>query len=246
MTQPTVRYNALSKELILAHCHYVALPSELIDTYGTCTEYLDCSHNRLMNLSYLYEFTNLEYLVLDNNRLHEAHFQQLQWSLPKVKLLMLNRNELMDLQRTITLLASIFPNLEYLSLHGNPICPDKLELQPFCEYVNYEYEHYRSQISSQFGQLKFLDHYDLQNPNHRLSNTPSNSNKDIREKTTPFEWLKNRNNSPKPFKQPITTKMQINNISKIFTFGKLGLWKKAGPKQSDESEVVFGIANKKF
>lgn len=51
--------------------------------------------------------------------------------------------KLMDLQRTIKLLVNIFPNLEYLSLHGNPICPDELELQPFCEYVNYEYEYYR-------------------------------------------------------------------------------------------------------
>lgn len=46
-----------------------------------------------MNLSHLYEFKNLKYLILDNNRLHEAQFEQLQWSLPKVTVLMLNRNE---------------------------------------------------------------------------------------------------------------------------------------------------------
>ncbi|XP_036323761.1 leucine-rich melanocyte differentiation-associated protein [Rhagoletis pomonella] len=176
MSHPTIRYNEERRELLLAHCHYVVLPPELIDVFGECTEYLDCSHNRLMNLSYLYEFTNLKYLILDNNRLHEAHFNQLQWSLPKVKLLMLNRNELMDLEKTITLLASIFPNLEYLSLHGNPICPDELELQPFCEYVNYEYEYYRSQIAGAFSKLKFLDHYDLQRPYRRSTLKPNANN----------------------------------------------------------------------
>ncbi|XP_011187972.2 leucine-rich melanocyte differentiation-associated protein [Zeugodacus cucurbitae] len=189
MAHPAMRYNAQSKELILAHCHYVSLPTELIDAFGECAEYLDCSHNRLMNLSHLYEFKNLKYLILDNNRLHEAHFEQLQWALPKVKVLMLNRNELMDLQRTIKLLASIFPHLEYLSLHGNPICPDELELQPFSEYVNYEYEYYRSQVSGAFGKLKFLDHHDLQRESMSRP-VPS-------KQTTPsFSfWLKTRNQS---------------------------------------------------
>ncbi|XP_053946615.1 leucine-rich melanocyte differentiation-associated protein [Anastrepha ludens] len=205
MFQPTTRYDAQHRELILAHCHYEAFPPQLIAAFGERTEYLDCSHNRLMNLSYLYEFTNLKYLILDNNRLHEAHFNQLKTPLPKVKLLMLNRNELMDLQRTITLLADIFPNLEYLSLHGNPICPDQLELQPFSEYADYEYDNYRSQISSAFSKLKFLDHYDMQRSYFNLIPQPTKTYK--------------HQNTSKLFSLLKFSNFNFGKLSKLRTFG---------------------------
>uniref|UniRef100_A0A0C9RX78 CJ011 protein n=1 Tax=Fopius arisanus TaxID=64838 RepID=A0A0C9RX78_9HYME len=231
MDHPTKRYDVQCKELILAHCHYVSLPAELIEEFGERTEYLDCSHNRLMNLTHLYEFNNLKYLILDNNRLHEAHFEQMQWALPKVKVLMLNRNELMDLQRTIQLLASIFPNLEYLSLHGNPICPDELELQPFCEYVDYEYEYYRSQISSAFGKLKFLDHHDLQRKT--MSRSPNISP----HRKTPNKkfGLIARNNFPRESSQSIT---------EGFNFGKLLPTKIRSLIRNGESEEIYSITNK--
>lgn len=231
MAHPAMRYNAQNKELILAHCHYVSLPAELIDAFGDCTEYLDCSHNRLMNLSHLYEFKNLKYLILDNNRLHEAQFEQLQWSLPKVTVLMLNRNELMDLQRTIKLLVNIFPNLEYLSLHGNPICPDELELQPFCEYVNYEYEYYRSQISSTFDKLKFLDHHDLQ---RKSMSRPKNILQHQKTTSRKF-WLRTRNDF---------TRESNHSVTKGLKFGKLLPTRIRSLIQNGESEVDSCITNK--
>ncbi|XP_014094618.1 leucine-rich melanocyte differentiation-associated protein [Bactrocera oleae] len=228
MAHPEMRYNAQSKELILAHCHYVSLSAKIIELFGERTEYLDCSHNRLMNISHLYQFKNLKYIILDNNRLHETHFEQLQWSLPKVKVLMLNRNELMDLQKTIQLLASIFPNLEYLSLHGNPICPDELELQPFCEYVNYEYEYYRSQITSAFGKLKFLDHHDLKRKSMSRSRNILHHQKTSKRKFWPNDFPGQSNQS----------------ITEGFKFGKLLPRRIRSILQIGESEVIYSITNK--
>lgn len=77
------------------------------------------------------------------------------------------------------LIRRFFPNLQYLSLHGNPICPDGLELQPFSGYLRYDYEYYRcvwllpvesifgiifaystrsNYIAQSLSKLKFLDH----------------------------------------------------------------------------------------
>lgn len=66
-----------------------------------------------------------------------------------------------------------------MSLHGNPICPDGLNLQPFSSYLPYDYNYYRLKkhnnnnivlksyehltyfsnfIVQSLDKLKFLDH----------------------------------------------------------------------------------------
>lgn len=151
-----------------------SLDSVIITSYAHSTEYLDLSHNRIHNLSWLYEFPHLKCLIMDDNRLREPHFEKLIQPLTNLHTLMLNKNEvsrsccwtkkktlaqtkiiiicftapikllqLSDLKTTAGILQRIFPNVEYLSLHGNAMCPDNLLLQPFCEFVPYEYNHYR-------------------------------------------------------------------------------------------------------
>ncbi|EDX14612.1 GD18106 [Drosophila simulans] len=66
--------------------------------------------------------------------------------------------EFSDLPTTMRLIRKFFPNLQYLSLHGNPICPDGLELQPFSTYLRYDYEYYSNYIAQSLSKLKFLDH----------------------------------------------------------------------------------------
>lgn len=58
--------------------------------------------------------------------------------------------QLSDLGVTAKILETTFPNLQYLSLHGNPMCPDNLYLQPFSEFVPYEYTHYRYKCISKW------------------------------------------------------------------------------------------------
>ncbi|XP_061391884.1 leucine-rich melanocyte differentiation-associated protein-like [Musca vetustissima] len=137
-------YNANKKELNLSHRNLRELDTAIIAAHGECIEYLDISHNRVSRLEWLYQMPNLRCLIMDDNRLRENHFEKLKKvSLPKITTLTLNKNELSDLDSTAEMLKQIFPNLEYLSLHGNPMCPDDLCLQPFSEFVPYEYAHYR-------------------------------------------------------------------------------------------------------
>ncbi|BFF92650.1 leucine-rich melanocyte differentiation-associated protein [Drosophila madeirensis] len=145
-------------QLILVQQNLRSLPQELVKQHAEHVELLDLSHNCLRDLSWLGEFEQLRHLVLDNNRLHEAQLRTLTQSLPQLEVLMLNKNEFSDLPSTMRLIRRLFPNLQYLSLHGNPICPDGLELQPFSGYLRYDYAYYSNYIAQSLSKLKFLDH----------------------------------------------------------------------------------------
>ncbi|XP_043655365.1 leucine-rich melanocyte differentiation-associated protein isoform X2 [Drosophila teissieri] len=126
-------------QLIVVQQNLRTLPQELVEKHADHVEQLDLSHNCLKDLSWLADFEQLRHLVLDSNRMHEAHLRTLTCPLPQLEVLMLNKNE-------------------YLSLHGNPICPDGLELQPFSSYLRYDYEYYSNYIAQSLSKLKFLDH----------------------------------------------------------------------------------------
>ncbi|KAH8306116.1 hypothetical protein KR018_001700, partial [Drosophila ironensis] len=145
-------------KLFLVQQNLRVLPKKLVEQYADHVEELDLSHNCLKNLSWLAEFEQLRHLVLDSNRMHEAHLRTLTQPLPQLEVLMLNKNEFSDLPTTVRLIRRLFPNLQYLSLHGNPICPDGLELQPFSGYLRYDYEYYSNYIGHSLSKLKFLDH----------------------------------------------------------------------------------------
>ncbi|XP_064553250.1 leucine-rich melanocyte differentiation-associated protein [Drosophila montana] len=147
-----------SEQLILVQQNLRSMPIEIVQRYAESTEHLDLSHNCLKDLSWLSEFEQLRYLVLDSNRLHESQLRTLQVPLPQLEVLMLNKNEFSDLATTIRLIRRLFPNIQYLSLHGNPICPDGLHLQPFSIYLDYDYAYYSNFIAQTLGKLKFLDH----------------------------------------------------------------------------------------
>jgi len=69
------------------------MPREIVQRYADCTEHLDLSYNCLKDLSWLSEFEQLRYLVLDSNRMHESQLQTLTMPLPQLEVLMLNKNE---------------------------------------------------------------------------------------------------------------------------------------------------------
>lgn len=147
-----------SDKLILVQQNLRSMPTEIVQRYADCTEHLDLSYNYLKDLSWLSEFEQLRYLVLDSNRMHESQLHTLKMPLPQLEVLMLNKNEFSDLKATIKLIKRLFPNLQYLSLHGNPICPDGLNLQPFSTNLQYDYEYYSNFIAQSLSKLKFLDH----------------------------------------------------------------------------------------
>uniref|UniRef100_A0A1A9VNV3 U2A'/phosphoprotein 32 family A C-terminal domain-containing protein n=1 Tax=Glossina austeni TaxID=7395 RepID=A0A1A9VNV3_GLOAU len=151
------------KQLILSQRDLKIVGAKVIERYGRHCEYLDLGYNRLNSIeNWLYDFPQLKCLILDGNCLREAHLEKLKQPLDRLRVLMLNKNELSDLKTTTDILSKTFPNLEYLSLHGNPICPDNLNLKPFSDYVPYEYEHYKSTLIAALPKLKFLDHTSLE------------------------------------------------------------------------------------
>ncbi|XP_075147681.1 leucine-rich melanocyte differentiation-associated protein [Haematobia irritans] len=155
-------WDAVKRELNLSHRNLRELDPQIIATHGECIEHLDVSHNRIRDLKWIADMPHLKSLIMDDNRLREAHFERLKtFSFPTITTLTLNKNEFSDLDTTAQILQQLFPNLEYLSIHGNPICPDNLYLVPFSEFVPYEYTHYRNVLCNSLPRLKFLDHYAL-------------------------------------------------------------------------------------
>lgn len=69
------------------------MPRALVQRHAYSTVYLDLSHNSLKDLSWLADFEQLQYLVLDNNRLHESQLRTVHVPLPQLEVLMLNKNE---------------------------------------------------------------------------------------------------------------------------------------------------------
>ncbi|KAG8186799.1 hypothetical protein JTE90_010693 [Oedothorax gibbosus] len=128
-----------------------AIPAILGKMYGNKTRRLDCSFNSIRTLENLELFPYLEELILDNNDLNDlASFIPL----PHLHTLSLNKNHFLDLETLLKQLTICYPHLTYLSLLGNPACPDQLSNS---EKDEEDYERYRYFIIHQIPNLKFLD-----------------------------------------------------------------------------------------
>lgn len=128
------------------------LPDAILNLYSDRVRHLDLSYNKLSSFESLELFPKLEELVLDNNYLTDEIIFPAQ--LNQVKLLSLNNNKFENLDLLLTKLSLCFPNLEYLSLLGNPACP--------CHFLNlkhteYEYLKYRFYIIRHLPRLRILD-----------------------------------------------------------------------------------------
>lgn len=130
-------------------CHEI--PAILGKIYGHQTRRLDLSFNSIRLLDGLQMFPVLEELILDNNQLSDlVHFI----ALPYLHTLSLNKNHFVDLDELLKQLVKCYPNLIYLSLLGNPACPDQLSS---LEKDEEDYKRYRYYILHKIPGLKFLD-----------------------------------------------------------------------------------------
>lgn len=127
------------------------IPSILGKIYGPQTRRLDLSFNAIRSLDNLEMFPHLEELILDNNNLSDSlSFIQL----PHLHTLSINKNNIFDLEILLKQLTRCFPQLTYLSLLGNPGCPDQLSN---LEKDEEDYQRYRYYIIYHIPNLKFLD-----------------------------------------------------------------------------------------
>ncbi|KAH9501778.1 hypothetical protein DERF_012593 [Dermatophagoides farinae] len=127
------------------------IPSPLTTQYASRVRKLDLSYNCLQTLSGIEYFNCLEELVLDNNLLDDSirFFYN-----PFMKCLSINKNKLTDLERFLNEITLKLPSLTYLSMLGNPACPDQLSSS---EHDDKDYSRYRSYVIHRMPQLKFLD-----------------------------------------------------------------------------------------
>ncbi|CAB3235323.1 unnamed protein product [Arctia plantaginis] len=135
--------------LTLAYENLYEIPKTIVERFADHIKYLDLSHNKITNLDSLVYFKNLTSLIADSNPITEDCNLP---PLPKLELLWLNRCKIASLYPWVGKLKESCPNLQYLSLMGNPAAPSYFNGGTF-----YEYLQYRLFVISQFPSLTHLD-----------------------------------------------------------------------------------------
>ncbi|XP_068631184.1 leucine-rich melanocyte differentiation-associated protein-like isoform X2 [Battus philenor] len=127
------------------------IPSALWNMYGPKVQYLDLSYNSIETLKGLENFTRLQELILDNNKLEDnVRFP----FLPSLRTLSLNNNKLADLEGLIEKINEYLPGLTYLSILRNKACPNELS---DCDKDDSDYQRYRYYVIYKLRKLRFLD-----------------------------------------------------------------------------------------
>ncbi|KAI5646501.1 leucine-rich repeat domain-containing protein [Phthorimaea operculella] len=127
------------------------IPPALWKMYGTKVQYLDLSYNSIETLKGLEQFSRLEELILDNNRLGDGvKFPRLL----HLRTLSLNNNQITDLEELIEKISEHLPSLSYLSLLSNKACPNQLS---DLDKDDSDYQRYRYYVIYKLPNLRFLD-----------------------------------------------------------------------------------------
>ncbi|XP_039749789.1 leucine-rich melanocyte differentiation-associated protein-like [Pararge aegeria] len=130
-------------------CHKI--PSTLWKMYGTKVNHLDLSYNSIETLKGLENFTILEELILDNNKIGDSVCFPL---MPRLKTLSINNNQITDLDELVRKISVKLPSLTYLSLLSNKACPNQLS---DLDKDDTDYQRYRYFVLYKIQNLRFLD-----------------------------------------------------------------------------------------
>ncbi|CAK9833329.1 Leucine-rich melanocyte differentiation-associated protein [Anthophora retusa] len=99
------------------------IPGGLVGVVGNNCTSLDLSYNELTSITAVKYFQRLQELVLDNNKLRDLRTLP---RIPTLTTLSLNNNKITDIYSTLKRIQECCPNVVYVSLLGNPGCPDQL------------------------------------------------------------------------------------------------------------------------
>ncbi|XP_078036821.1 leucine-rich melanocyte differentiation-associated protein [Augochlora pura] len=109
------------------------IPEGLVGVVGyNCTS-LDLSYNELTSITAVKYFERLQVLILDNNKLRDLKTLP---RMPTLTTLSLNNNKISHIDGVLNRIRECCPNLVYVSLLGNPGCPDQLT-NPTTEEADY-------------------------------------------------------------------------------------------------------------
>eukprot|EP01006_Ploeotia_vitrea_P034104 TRINITY_DN65703_c4_g14_i1.p1 TRINITY_DN65703_c4_g14~~TRINITY_DN65703_c4_g14_i1.p1 ORF type:complete len:256 (+),score=121.86 TRINITY_DN65703_c4_g14_i1:48-770(+) len=135
----------LAGRKLLAVERHVAVAHKLAGT-------LDLTMNRVRNCEALRHMEKLRCLILDKNSIEDLASINFP-VMPTVDTLWLNDNELGDLNATMDVISTKFPNLTYLSMLKNPACPNMY----FSDGEAEAYQRYRYYVIHRLSKLTYLD-----------------------------------------------------------------------------------------
>jgi hypothetical protein len=138
-------------ELVLAERGLNSLSSDQVEGNAEKIILLNLSENNMNNSNLLDTFTSLETLILDKNGL-----TGLEWCcpIPSLKTLYFNNNQVSNVEAFVNSVATLFPQLEYLSMMRNPCCPAFFVIS---EEKQEDYRRHREFVLYKLPTLKFLD-----------------------------------------------------------------------------------------
>ncbi|XP_011693938.1 PREDICTED: leucine-rich repeat-containing protein C10orf11 [Wasmannia auropunctata] len=129
------------------------IPNGLIGVVGHDCLSLDLSYNELTTISGIKDFEQLQELILDNNKLD--NLKTLPY-MPTLTTLSVNNNKISNIDKALDKIQESCPNVEYVSLLGNPGCPDQLTNPTSTDEDDYErYRLYAIHVLP--TSLRFLD-----------------------------------------------------------------------------------------
>ncbi|XP_037029309.1 leucine-rich melanocyte differentiation-associated protein-like [Bradysia coprophila] len=143
-----VLFDEADEKLIFVDQELTTLPDAVVNLYHSRVRKMDLSFNQLTSLDGVEFFSRLDELILDNNQLGDNI------RIPKTKsitTLSLNNNKITNLNILLIKLSTFLPNIAYLSLLGNPACPNEFFA------TKSDYQNYRYFVVSALPNLKFLD-----------------------------------------------------------------------------------------
>lgn len=126
-----------------------SIDEQLLPVDKSYIEHLDLTENHLDDLRFLIDFSNLQTLILDKNRVNSNV------KIPRLDTLhtlWINHNQIANLSVFIQTLALACPQLKYLSMMNNPAAPSFFNGGSYKQYVDYRYY-----VISQLPRLIMLD-----------------------------------------------------------------------------------------
>ncbi|XP_034185014.1 leucine-rich melanocyte differentiation-associated protein [Osmia lignaria lignaria] len=99
------------------------IPGGLVGVVGEDCTSLDLSYNELSSITTVKHFQSLQELILDNNKLRDLKTLP---CIPTLTTLSLNNNKITDIDSALKRIQECCANVVYVSLLGNPGCPDQL------------------------------------------------------------------------------------------------------------------------
>lgn len=125
------------------------IPDRLLPAGKHLIEHLDLTENNLDDLRFLIDFSHLQTLILDRNRINSNVKVPL---LAALHTLWINHNQISNLSVFIQTVATHCPQLKYLSMMNNPAAPSFFNGGSYKQYV--DYRHY---VISHLPRLIMLD-----------------------------------------------------------------------------------------